>query len=149
MLVLLARASSAGRSSSETFEASAFSAKARYIAPVSRLRRPKYRARWRAIVLLPAPAGPSMAMIGRRALGVFSKGVRSATEFIRSESSLIRAVWTQPDEPISNAIWLPNEQPSSQPVWEPASPVRRSCTAWLHWLQACGLGCRPKLADPR
>ena len=39
----------------------AFRAKARYMAPVSRFSRPKCRARWRAMVLLPAPAGPSMA----------------------------------------------------------------------------------------
>ena len=36
------------------------------MAPVSRLSSPKCRARWRAMVLLPAPAGPSMAMIARR-----------------------------------------------------------------------------------
>src|SRR6266702_3612191 len=41
----------------------AFNAKARYIAPVSRLSKPKCRARWRAIVLFPAPAGPSIAMM--------------------------------------------------------------------------------------
>ena len=31
------------------------------MAPLSRLSRPKWRARWRATVLFPAPAGPSMA----------------------------------------------------------------------------------------
>jgi hypothetical protein len=47
------------------FEKRGLSAKARYIAPVSRFRKPKRRARWAARVLLPAPAGPSMAMTGR------------------------------------------------------------------------------------
>ena len=45
---------------------SAFRASARYIAPVSRLRNPKRRARCAASVLLPAPAGPSIAITGRR-----------------------------------------------------------------------------------
>ena len=35
------------------------------MAPVSRLRKPKRRARCAAMVLLPAPAGPSMAITGR------------------------------------------------------------------------------------
>src|SRR5262245_29734419 len=51
----------------------AASATARYIAPVSRNANPSRSANWRAIVLLPAPAGPSMATI----IGGQGPGVRN------------------------------------------------------------------------
>src|ERR1035438_1600757 len=44
----------------------AFSASARYIAPLSRFTYPSFRASREAIVLLPAPAGPSMAIVSLR-----------------------------------------------------------------------------------
>src|SRR5262245_14617647 len=50
-------------SSGEKPSCRAFQATARYIAPVLMKRYPSRRATARAIVLLPAPAGPSMAMI--------------------------------------------------------------------------------------
>ncbi len=66
--VSAASSSRAALSSREIPRRSALRAKARYMAPVSRLSSPKCRARWRATVLLPAPAGPSMAtMICRSA----------------------------------------------------------------------------------
>src|ERR1700722_17666185 len=49
----------------------AFSASARYIAPLSRFTYPNLRARREAMVLLPAPAGPSMAMVNLRRDGSF------------------------------------------------------------------------------
>ena len=63
MMVSAASSSRVLRFVQGTSARSAFRAKARYMAPVSRFRRPKCRARCRAIVLLPAPAGPSMATI--------------------------------------------------------------------------------------
>src|SRR5215510_15114803 len=50
-------------SSGETPTCRAFQATARYIAPVLMKRYPSRRATVRATVLLPAPAGPSIAMI--------------------------------------------------------------------------------------
>src|SRR5215475_12826682 len=47
----------------------ALSARARYMPPVSRFTYPSLRARREAMVLLPAPAGPSMAMISLREVG--------------------------------------------------------------------------------
>ena len=49
----------------------ALSASARYMAPLSRFTYPSFLARREAIVLLPAPAGPSMAMISLRCEVVF------------------------------------------------------------------------------
>src|SRR5256712_10921672 len=61
--VSLASASSLGSSSSEAPRRSAFSASARYIAPLSRYKYPSIAATRRATLLLPDPAGPSMAMV--------------------------------------------------------------------------------------
>src|SRR5580698_11196628 len=57
---------SAASSSKDRSFTIAFSASARYIAPLSRFTYPSLRASREAIVLLPAPAGPSMAMISLR-----------------------------------------------------------------------------------
>ena len=48
---------------SETPRCSAFSASARYIAPLSRYKYPRTPAMRRATLLFPEPAGPSMAMV--------------------------------------------------------------------------------------
>src|SRR6266540_3428260 len=56
---------SAEPSSRSTPFCSASQVSARYMAPVSRYRKPRRPARLRATVLLPAPAGPSMATIIR------------------------------------------------------------------------------------
>ena len=61
--------SSAGSSSNEASHSIARSASARYIAPLSRFTYPSLRASRDAIVLLPAPAGPSMAIISLRCDG--------------------------------------------------------------------------------
>src|SRR5712691_10540475 len=58
--------SRAASSSKEVSDLIAFRASARYMAPLSRLTYPSLRARREAIVLLPAPAGPSMAMMSLR-----------------------------------------------------------------------------------
>src|ERR1700674_781504 len=63
MWVSRAMASSPASSSSATFRFSAFSASARYIAPLSRYVYPSSAATRRATVLLPEPAGPSMVMV--------------------------------------------------------------------------------------
>src|SRR5579864_4790598 len=57
---------SAASSSNEASRSIAFNASARYIAPLSRFTYPSFRASREAIVLLPAPAGPSMAIISLR-----------------------------------------------------------------------------------
>src|ERR1700728_3388787 len=64
----------------------ALRAKARYMAPVSRLRRPKCWARCRATVLLPAAAGPSMAMIGPRVIRGSLPDYDFCADFVRRES---------------------------------------------------------------
>src|SRR5579862_2886225 len=61
-----ANLSSASSSPNEISLRIALSAKARYMAPLSRFVYPSLRARRDAIVLFPAPAGPSMAIINRR-----------------------------------------------------------------------------------
>src|SRR5580704_16046624 len=60
------RAASSSKDRSFTI---AFSASARYMAPLSRFTYPSLRASRDAIVLLPAPAGPSIAIISLRAGG--------------------------------------------------------------------------------
>src|ERR1700722_1878908 len=64
----------AASSSNDKSLSIAFRAKARYIAPLSRLTYPNLRASRDAIVLLPAPAGPSMAMISLREAGCWVDG---------------------------------------------------------------------------
>src|SRR5690242_8074466 len=56
----------AGSSSNEISFSIALSARARYMAPLSRFTYPSLRASRDATVLFPAPAGPSMAMINLR-----------------------------------------------------------------------------------
>src|SRR5882724_7014586 len=65
--VLCAGLTRAGSSSKEISHSIAFRARARYMAPLSRFTYPSLRARRDAMVLLPAPAGPSMAMMSLRA----------------------------------------------------------------------------------
>ena len=71
-----ASSSSSGSESRSRSWSIAFNASARYIAPVSRFRNPNRRARCAASVLLPAPAGPSIAITGRvrRATSAASSG---------------------------------------------------------------------------
>src|SRR4051794_169301 len=57
---------SGASSSNEASRSIALSARARYMAPLSRFTYPSFRASRDAIVLLPAPAGPSIAMINLR-----------------------------------------------------------------------------------
>src|ERR1700719_2989681 len=57
---------SAASSSNEASRSIAFNASARYIAPLSRFTYPSFRASREAIVLFPAPAGPSMAIVNLR-----------------------------------------------------------------------------------
>ena len=59
--------SSAASSSSGIFRSNAFSATARYIAPLSRYKYPSIAATRRATVLFPDPAGPSIAIVNLRA----------------------------------------------------------------------------------
>src|SRR5882724_8451176 len=66
--VLCAGLTRAGSSSKEISHSIAFRARARYMAPLSRFTYPSLRARRDAMVLLPAPAGPSMAMMSFRAV---------------------------------------------------------------------------------
>ena len=66
--------SRAGSSSKERSFSIAFRASARYIAPLSRFTYPSFRASREAIVLLPAPAGPSMAIISLREPGCVAEG---------------------------------------------------------------------------
>src|SRR5262245_435309 len=61
-----ANSSKAGSSSKEMSRSIALSPKARYMAPLSRVAYPSLRASREAIVLFPAPAGPSMAMMSLR-----------------------------------------------------------------------------------
>src|ERR1700690_2583273 len=61
---------SAASSSNEASFSIALSARARYMAPLSRFTYPNFRARRDAIVLLPAPAGPSMAIVILRGAGL-------------------------------------------------------------------------------
>ncbi len=71
---------------------SAFRAKARYIAPVSRFSSPKCWASSRATVLLPAPDGPSMATMIFRAGSLERKGLSSALIRVSSYPAWGRAV---------------------------------------------------------
>src|SRR6185312_11985073 len=64
-----ARSTRTASSSTSTSFSMAFSARARYMAPLSMLRYPNRRARREASVLLPAPAGPSMAITNPRRAG--------------------------------------------------------------------------------
>src|SRR5580765_6175385 len=59
----------AASSSNDASRSIALSASARYMAPLSRFTYPNFRANRDAIVLFPAPAGPSMAMINFRDAG--------------------------------------------------------------------------------
>src|ERR1700722_3063574 len=68
MRALLERLTRAASSSKEMSLSIALSASARYIAPLSRFTYPNFRANREAMVLLPAPAGPSMAMVSFGAL---------------------------------------------------------------------------------
>src|SRR5260370_34872135 len=68
MAVCLARASGWGSFSSATSRRSAFTASARYIAPLSRYKYRSSAATRRETLLLPEPAGPSMAMVS---FGIF------------------------------------------------------------------------------
>src|SRR6266851_1493089 len=68
MCVSFASASRRDSFSNATWRRSAFSASARYIAPLSRYKYPSIAATRRATLLLPEPAGPSMAMVS---FGIF------------------------------------------------------------------------------
>src|ERR1035437_264568 len=66
MRAFSASLTSAPSSSNDASLSIAFSASARYIAPLSRFTYPSFRASREARVLLPAPAGPSMAIVSLR-----------------------------------------------------------------------------------
>src|SRR5579871_6432774 len=74
----------AASSSNDKSRSMALRARARYMAPLSRFTYPSLRASRDAIVLLPAPAGPSMAIISFR-------GVASSTECSVILSEQVRA----------------------------------------------------------
>ncbi len=89
-------ASSARRDSlsSATCRRSAFSANARYIAPLSRYKYPSIAATRRATLLLPDPAGPSMAMVRRLVMCGKLSSVFSSSCTVRADKPSFPATFS-------------------------------------------------------
>ena len=108
-------------SSSATEARRALRAKARYMAPVSRFSRPKCRARWRAIVLLPAPAGPSIATM------IFRIGLAAGDEaFCRAHPRFFVPLFERAVNP--NRLLLPALAPAVSAGLRPLRDVPRAST---------------------